>query len=265
MLALALITMRSLFKPPITELVADWIRVIVSSAAFAATLWFIFGRPRVRAARYRLCAEICRSVLATWNFPQTHRQIFRGFPAEYRDFIRMLLNFRRLEGPNLLEVTERNDHSTETWKHLASSYVDDRIRKQMSYYSREQSKARRRIKILAPLSWLFSFAGLFLATAVAVASARHYSIPIQFEGLLDFGKVAFPFAAGTCVGLLAVREATRRRSRYGEMVEILKENAERLRLARYQESAEDAIVDNERALLAENVEWANIAKYRTTG
>jgi hypothetical protein len=235
---------------------AEWLKVLIAGAAFTATMWFLFGRPHARAARYRLCAEICRSLLSTWDLPEVHRAIFRGFPPEWRSLIRMLLNVRRLAGPSLQELD--SETSEESWRNFNTEYLTSRIRKQIDYYKREQGKARRRLRVLEPLSWICSTGGLLLVTYLAITAT-------SLTGLPAFGTIAFPALAGVFISLLAVKETTRREARYGEMLEMLEENATNLEGATHQSAACEIVIDNERALLAENIEWANTAKHPAAG
>jgi hypothetical protein len=248
--------------------VAKGLSVVLSILAFLATGWFILGKPHKRAARYRLGAEICRSVMATWNLPETHREIFRDLPADYRQFVRALLNLRSLERPKLAKQAANQQSSPEMWKDSISEYVKGRVGKQLAYYQREQEKARRRLHILTPLIGIFALGGLFVAAGLAVASLTGYSATgekaEQINQLVAFSKVAFPSVVGTLITLVAAHETTRRKGRYGEMLEVLKENAERLKFAPHKQAACDVVIDNERALLGENIEWANTAKYSAT-
>src|SRR4029077_1570703 len=117
--------------------VADWAKVPIAGAAFVVTIWFLFGRPHERAARYRLCAEICRSVIATWDLPETHRQVFRGFPADYTDFVKALLGLRLLQRFPPSPAPSPND---ETWKKAVDRYKEKRIENQIRYYAGEKKK-----------------------------------------------------------------------------------------------------------------------------
>ena len=261
LLALALITLPLLFVNHQGIHFAEWLEVVFAGLAFIATLWFLRGRPHERAARYRLCAEICRSLIATWHFPDTHREIFRGFPTEYRDFVRMLLNLRCLETPPAKQSPMRETEQDEAWRGWAAYYHKQRLEKQRRYYSNEQKKARQRLRRLEPLSWICSGVGLLLVTGIALTSSLGYSTVESLRGIPDLGKVAFPFLAGVVISLLAVHEATRRKSRYAEMLAVLDENIERLHSAPHKDAARDVVVDIERALLSENIEWANAAKY----
>jgi hypothetical protein len=259
LLALALITWARAFLSPLGVHVAEWSKLILAGAALAATIWFIWGKPHARAARYRLGTEICRSIMATWNLPETHREIFRTLPVEYRELVRMLLNFRRLEGPRMSEL-RASDSSH--WKEPVADYLKDRIHDQLAYYRREQTKGQRWLHILEPLIGIFAIGGLLFAAFAAFQANFALELGGQIaEGVVEFGKVAFPFFAGTLIALLAVHESTRRKGRYGEMLEVLKENAKRLESAPHQKAACEIVIDNERALLAENIEWANTAKH----
>jgi hypothetical protein len=48
------------------------------------------------------------------------------------------------------------------------------------------------------------------------------------------------------------------------MLEALRENAIGLNAPTHKRAAEQLVIDTERTLLAENIEWANIAKYQAT-
>ena len=248
--------------------VANGLSFVLSILAFLATGWFILGKPHKRAARYRLGAEICRSLMATWNLPETHQEIFRGLPAEFRGFLRVFLNLRRLEGPTLAQLTANQKSAPDSWKDTISDYLKGRVNKQLIYYEREQKKARRRLNILTPLIAIFASGNLFVAACLGMARLKGYSATGEraehINHLVTFLKVAFPAVTGTLIAIVAAREANRRKGRYGEMLEVLKENAERLKFAPHKKAACDVVIDNERALLAENIEWANTAKYPAT-
>jgi hypothetical protein len=241
---------------------------ILGVAALGVTVWFIVGKPHKRAARYRLGAEICRSVIATWKLPETHRHIFRGLPSEYRQFLRGLLNLRRLEGPTLAGARSNQQATADVSNESISEYVTSRLDKQLSYYQREQNKAQRRFHWLVPLIAILASAQLLIELGGVVAWWRgHFPVTERaniLHEILMFSRVVFAALTGMFITLLAVREATRRKGRYGEMLEVLKENAERLNFATHKQAACEVITDNERVLLAENIEWANTAKYPAT-
>jgi hypothetical protein len=161
-----------------------------------------------------------------------------------------------------------NQSAPDSWKDTISDYVKGRVDKQLIYYEREQKKARRRLNILTPLISISAFGNLFVVGCLAVARLKGYSPAGEraehLSHLVAFFKVAFPAVTATLIAIVAAREANRRKGRYGEMLEVLKENAERLKFAPHKQAACDVVIDNERALLAENIEWANTAKYPAT-
>jgi hypothetical protein len=242
--------------------IAHAINAVLSVCAAATTGWFILRKPRERAARYRLGAEICRSVIATWSLPETCREIFRGLPPDYRELVRTLLNLRRLEGPSLADLAANQERGVDSWRNHTTHYLNERVKKQLNYYEREQRKADRRLHIFNPLIAIFGLGNFFIEIAARVKG--HPLIGDDGEHVVAFFKVAFPAVTATLLAILAVREANWRKGRYGEMVQVLKENAERLISPPHQRAAFDVVVDTERTLLAENIEWANTARYQAT-
>ena len=260
--ALALALLPHWFKG-LGDQMAHATNAVLSFFAALATGWFILRKPRERAARYRLGAEICRSVIATWSLPETHREIFRGLPPDYRDFVRTLLNLRRLEGPRLADLAAAAERGVDSWRNEITHYLNDRVKKQLNYYEGEQRKADRRLRIFNPLIAIFGLGNFFIAITFEIAARvkGHPVIGDEGKHVVAFFKVAFPAVTATFLAIVAAREANRRKGRYGEMVQALKENAERLISPPHERAAFDVVVDSERTLLAENIEWANTTKY----
>jgi len=265
---LAVLTLAFALLPELFTGLADYVahkvNALLSVLAAVATGWFILRKPQEQAARYRLAAEICRSLIATWNLPETHREIFRGLPSEQNELAKLLLNFRRSEASSLAEVSAAKITELETWKKPISDYVKDRIKEQVGYYEREQKKARLRLHIFKPIIAIFSLGNLFIAVCLRVAQSRGYFPTPEIENVMAFFEVAFPSITGTFIAILAAREANRRKGRYGEMLKVLNENAQRLKFAPHKAAAADIVIDIERALLSENIEWANTARYGAT-
>ena len=236
---------------------------VLGILATVASIYFVIRKPQTRFPRYRLGAEICRSLVATGSYRRLIA-IFRGILGEYRQFVRMLLNFRRLEGPSAAEA-ERPGANNDSWRDLISHYRHDRIKKQIDYYRREQSKARRRLNIFKPAIFVLAAANLFVWLGVQIArGAGTFPAGEQGEHLhqfIQFLKVALPLVTGALIAILAIREAPRRKGRYGEMLEILQENAARLDAAGHRQAACEVVIDNELALIAETLEWVNTTKY----
>jgi hypothetical protein len=171
-----------------------------------------------------------------------------------------LLTIRRLEGPDLSALDSGMHESDTGWKDAVRRYLERRLEKQRKYYEGEQHQARRRLRMLEPLRAVFGL-GSLLVTAVLVAAAAVGFGGKEEPAMAKFLKVALPGCAGVFLSLLAVHEAKRRDDRYGEMIEVLKENSRELNFAPHRQAANETIIDTERSLLGENIEWADTAKY----
>ena len=245
---------------------ATWIKAGLVTSGFITLVWIMFFKPQTSAARYRLVAEFCRSVIATRDFPSPLSALYRTPFKEFRHFCRSLLIFRLVaQVSSKIErtpwITKQEDIAT-----FRSNYLSQRIRQQLNYYRKKWHSAHPKSHWCELLAFTFSSVALICTLWLAFtihASASTTEAMGQIEhaahhasrAWLEFGMVAAPVLASLFVASISIFEWKRQAARYTEMIAVLEDAEHKIGHTMNTDILERVVVETERELLAENIEW----------
>ena len=120
---------------------ATWIKASLVAVGFITLVWITFFKPQATAARYRLAAEFCRSVLATWDFPRPLSGLYRTPLKEFRHFCRSLLIFRLVTQASSSNAGTPSVARRKDMAGFRSAYLSKRIQQQLAYYRKKLHRA----------------------------------------------------------------------------------------------------------------------------
>jgi len=202
----------------------------------------------------RSAAEICRSFLATWHvrrtdyFPQVSIQ---GFNRLCRN-LRLIRTMDKMPAVSLEEARDR--------------YMQERVMKQIAYFSRYGRRARRIYQLLKNSAWLSTVAAASLALLVGAVVVYEHSNGSSsdsntFLKIFKYLSLVLPLASTAFYSLIITLDYSRRAFRYSEMTTLLKDSARRLRIVRTWSSLAHITAETESALLQEFVEWHSFRRF----
>jgi len=239
---------------------ATWIKASLVAVGFVTLVWITFFKPQATAARYRLAAEFCRSVLATRDFPRPLGALYRTPLKEFRHFCRSLLIFRLVAQSSSSIAGIPWVAKREAVASFRSAYLNQRIHHQLAYYRQKWHRAHPKSHWSELLAFVFSALALtctlWLAFTIHASdgtpepSGHHVSL-----AWLEFGMVATPVLASLFVAIISIFEWKRQEARYAEIIAVLEDAEYKIGHTMSCEILERVIVDTERELLAENIEW----------
>ena len=200
-------------------------------------------------ARTRTAAEIARSVLAVWTTPRPYAALGPESAPWLASVLRSL-NFLKMEdnrrAPTPLAV-------------FKEEYLRDRILHQMDYFSRQAAKAERHERRYAAIGWaagvlatllaLFCLAGGLQWLAARGLPGREW-IAFVMSALFEVATMAGAFAA--------VKDCSRRRSRYRQLSLALDRWRNQFQALDTWNSALRVVGEVERALVVELLEWRSL-------
>jgi hypothetical protein len=218
----------------------------------------------------RLIAEICRSLEATWFFPDRFAHLYRCHAPHLSHLVRSLLLNRDCERRRLQPANPAPDILV-----FRDEYTRTRLKDQLKYFRKERLKSLPRIAYYARTAFLASLGAVIVACVVEYigCQAVHNPFPLltsfwpHLDPALTHGVVApdwkllallgvaAPLIASFCTSLLSVNEYKRRDSRYHEMAQILETSERRLRHVASPRAIKQIVVDTETALLSEIYQW----------
>jgi len=202
-------------------------------------------------ARTRTAAEVCRSVLALWDAPFQSEVIGPEIGPELAG---VLTSLRFLK----MQALAHGHVTVETFK---QRYRKERILDQIAYYSRHADRAEqerrkyRRITVFSVGSAVV-LALCWLAGKMGVAGLHALSRGNWFGTALS----AFFQGATIVAALEIVHDSGRRQRRYREIHDWLKDWDRQLEALRTWPSVLKVVVQVEKALMVELLEWRSLAK-----
>ncbi len=226
-------------------------------------------RSREHWVEARVAAELCRSAMLSWRFPQAPLALFteEDFP-HFKRLIRTLRLARELDRPQATPITEARAFQL---------YAQFRIGGQIKYFgdnldaaSKENALWQRRFTFatwtVILLGTAFGIAEALdaLRTAVEAPSASdnhgwshwlHLLAPV-----LSFILVVAPFYASYALAVLAIRDSRRRSERYKSMREFLLRQQKRVDQIKSPASRIAVVENTERMLLEELHEWYSVMR-----
>jgi hypothetical protein len=257
----------------------DWVTASLVAVGFGffAALLLQWSYQKEIALQARLLAEFCRSLLATWDFPERLTDLYRGNVPQLQHLMRSLLWNRDIERNNR-EVKTNTPPATAAGKDLTAfttHYIADRLENpktgQINYYRKQWRKSAPKV------FWYGRAAFVASATAVVAAltlefldlPANYNPFPAISNLIVDTGKaevphefpwldclgIAAPLVASVFTALVTVNEHKRRAARYQEMEQFLEDAKLRLSNVLTHRAIRRVIIETETALLGENYQW----------
>lgn len=228
---------------------AAWLGVSMALGVFAVVLPPMLGldsRQR-KWARTRTAAEVCRSFLAMWNAPQTYDVIG---PEMLPDLSGVLTSLGYLQ----LRDEKRKTVSLEQFR---KEYGEKRLEDQIGYFADKAAGATREARIYRGLTW-GSGALAVLTAGWLFAGRGHLPFSRRWMELL----ISTLFQMATVAGaLVVINDCDRRRERYRELEQWLRNWVPQFRSLQTWSSLLQVAVRVERALVVELLEWRSLMRH----
>jgi hypothetical protein len=199
----------------------------------------------------RLKAEICRSIMATWNSPRVIEPCSADEVPEMSDVIRSLRYFR-VSHPGGTPI------SLEAFK---AHYGLRRLADQHRYFQTKSDSAMHTSSILTPLYWIFSGVALVTSGAAIVAqSAFHLGTWGNF--FFVFVPIVTPILASWVLAWQAIESVSRKKIRFAEMKRLMQQALIDLVHSHSWEAVHHVVKRTEKVLLNEVLEWYSFVKLK---
>ena len=199
-------------------------------------------------ARTRTAAEFSRSILALWNTPALYTVIGPELIPDLAGILRSM-NFLKMDD------IRRKSASLEDFK---QEYRRDRIADQIDYFSRHAERAERHERRFQFVSWICGVLAILIAAGYLLTRTRWIAVQ-DFPHLWIAFVMSSLFEVATMAGAFAmVQDSARRRRRYREMSECLRQWDKELSALQTWHSVLRVAGHIERALLVELLEWRSM-------
>ncbi|MDR2863889.1 MAG: hypothetical protein LBV54_08500, partial [Puniceicoccales bacterium] len=231
--------------------------LLIEFFALSAALLFplFFQRTHEAWINNRLGSELCRSMLAVWEFkgadvifPAIRLPIFENF--QHSIFL-----WRVAYSP----VSGQGQTPEEHLQRVKQDYSEKRIEDQLKYFRRNSTKAERKEKIFrrtARTCTALAILGVCLFLYFNISGGHP-----AFYGVLKLVTLSLPLVSATFLSAIGAIDAGRRAARYKAMSEFLERAKSHFwRQTTWQELREVAI-EIEKTLLLEVWEWNSVARY----
>jgi len=231
----------------------SWIFIVLIIALTAGAILAVLclkwqGAPQ-NWIRCRVAAEICRSVLVSWNLPRIAESVWadHDIPLVHR-----LIRSARAQWltPGL--------QSAPDFERCKADYLRDRVDDQIRYYRRRYAKLLPTQRKLSAIFWIFSGAALIRQP---VFTLLHSHWPGQRMPLLNyFFLVALPSVSACSLSMMSVLDLNRQLARAREMEGRLVAAREQIENCHGMRSLERAVRRTEGILASEIFEWFTLYK-----
>jgi hypothetical protein len=229
---------------------APWLALSAALGIVAIALPIVL-RLHVRQAlwaRTRTAAEFSRSVLALWNTPTLYSVIGPELIPDLAGILRSM---------NFLKMNDRRGKS-ESLDEFKQEYLQNRVADQIDYFSRHAARAQRHERGFQVVSWICGLSAILIASGYLVTRTRwitvqdfpHQWIAFVMSSLFEIATMAGAFAM--------IKDSARRRRRYREMSEVLRQWQKQLDALHTWNSVLQIAEHIERALLVELLEWRSM-------
>ena len=202
-------------------------------------------------AFYRLLAEISRSVLSLKDCHMVLEHLHAlPLPPALHSYLRTI---------EILHLQASRNTEKDTWLQSRAQYTSNRLAGQVSFYQRECTKAAR-LQRRAQKFFLWSSGSAILATSLKLTFAVSHISPFgvgtaDWKTLLGFLAVVLPVSAVAVLSLAAANDLQARQHTFGEMLDFLQIQQNRLRLAASRRDFTRIVMETESRLLGETVNW----------
>jgi hypothetical protein len=214
-------------------------------------LYLFFFSPQRHWATARMCAELCRSVLAMRGFPG---------PLIYLNSLRLPELDRLTDSLQILHLSASRSHPLGVAE-FAALYEQNRIDPEISFYMSKAAVARAMLRTLECLFYIFTILAVLNAFWHLGHLLNKYTIPDSIEAATRVAPVLLPMLAVASASLISTLDLDRRIERYQSMATFLSKERGCLRACTGNLTSGSGIfLDKtvnriEQALLQETVEW----------
>jgi len=222
----------------------------ITAAALPAALRL--DRQQAVWARTRTAAEVCRSVLALWDAPFQSEVIGPEIGSELAGTLTSLHLLK-------MQAASRGRITLEEFK---ARYRKDRIIDQMDYYFKHAGRAEDEAQKYRRITFLSIGAAVLLAlcwiAGIMGVTELHTMLRGRWFGL----SLSALFQGATVVAALQiVNDSKRRQRRYRELHNWLSDWDRQLEVLRTWSSVLKVVVQVEKALMVELLEWRSLARH----
>jgi hypothetical protein len=204
-----------------------------------------------RWLKLRLQAEICRSLMATWNSPRVIEPCSADELPEMAEVIRSL-HYLRVTQPRQMELS---------LKAFKAHYGVRRIADQYRYFQTQSDSAERTTSRLTPLYWAFSGAAL-VASGVAIVTPLFFQPGAWANFFLVLVPIVGPLLASWVLAWQAIESVSRKKIRFGEMKRHMHQAMVDLVHCHSWEAVLHVVKKTEKVLLNEVLEWYSFVKLK---
>jgi hypothetical protein len=230
-----------------------WIKLLCLLGALAVALELRRrGHSNSSWVRCRLAAEFCRSAIATWGLPRAaplfqdlNLPVVRGLTRS----LHILHSRSTVATPMSIGDFKRN-------------YLVQRIDDQIAYYQRQEGRALPQFTRLKVGFWITTILAIACTLAYAVAQTWHFELAEPLvSSVFHFLPITLPVVAAAFISLISINDLQRRVARYREMKFMLMDSRNQVKFAETWNSLERVVLQTERALLQEVLEWHSITSF----
>jgi hypothetical protein len=230
-----------------------WIKLVCLLGALAVALELRRrGHSNSSWVRCRLAAEFCRSAIATWGLPRA-APLFQDLNLPViRSLTRSLhILHSRSTVANPMSIAE-----------FKQNYLTLRIDDQLAYYQRQEGRALPQFTRLKFGFWVTTILAIACTLAYAIAQTWHFEIAQWLvASVFHFLPITLPVVAAAFISLISINDLQRRVARYREMKFMLIDSRNQVKFAETWNSLERVVLQTERALLQEVLEWHSITSF----
>ncbi len=202
--------------------------------------------------RCRLAAEFCRSALATWGLPRAAPLLQDFDLAGARGLTRALYVLHT-------RSSAKRPVPIEEFKEI---YLAKRVDDQLAYYDRQVNRALPLFKRLSAGFWIATVFALATTAFYAVTRTMHADLAGWIEGTTYvFLPISLPAVAALMISIITINDLQRRVARYEEMRTLLTASRAKVSSCRTWNSLEHVVLQTERLLLQEVIEWHSIRSF----
>ncbi|MEY2500413.1 MAG: hypothetical protein QOI07_747 [Verrucomicrobiota bacterium] len=227
-------------KSPLLDLLA----LLLVAAATLAIVYVKRQGAHETWIRCRVAAEMCRSALATWEFPTIVTPFwFQELPGLGR--LGRSLRYLRLSN------TPANSDNVAAVK---EQYLATRIGHQIEYFRERSRSLHLVLLVLTTLFWFFSLVAIGRGIFVATAGTRWFS-PELGRIISSFLPFALPLIAGCALSLISIFDLHRQLARSQDMRVRLLAFREQILQSNNMVTLQNAVEKVEKLFAEEFLEW----------
>ena len=234
-------------------LALPWVELTFITFALGAALLL---RHRLHShhswVRCRLAAEFCRSALATWGLPRAAPLLQDLNLAGARGLTRALYILHT-------RSSAKRPVPIEEFKRI---YLAKRIDDQIAYYDRQVNRALPLFTRLSAGFWIATLLALAVTAFYALTNTLHTPMPDWVRATTYvYLPIILPVIAASFISVITINDLQRRVARYEEMRTLLRTSRAQVSSCRTWNSLEHVVLQTERALLQEVIEWHSIRSF----